>query len=95
MVFLDFSLIVFRVSPLFNTLYFLTYLCSRTNKSVLSSKRFDEFVSAFHVDEDRNIIIAASGEGTIQAGTLPPPGREPYSLVLLFFGLESATFLSF
>jgi len=39
----------------------------RTNKSVLSSKRFDEFVSAFHVDEDRNIIIAASGEGTIQS----------------------------
>ena len=41
-------------------------LFSRTRKSVLTSKRFDEFVSSFHVNEEKNFIVAASGEGTIQ-----------------------------
>ena len=43
---------------------FLFY--GRAKKCALSSKRFEEFVSSFHTDEDRHILIAASGEGTIQ-----------------------------
>jgi len=37
----------------------------------LTSKRFDEFVSSFHVQEERKLIIAASGEGTIQVQSVP------------------------
>merc|ERR1719341_2940870 len=42
----------------------------RTNKPVLSSKRFDEFVSCFLVEEEKQRIMAASGEGTIQSWDL-------------------------
>lgn len=40
---------------------------TRTEKSVMTSKKFEEFVSSFLVSDDGNTLVAGSGEGTIQS----------------------------
>nr|ALS04485.1 WD repeat-containing protein 55 [Acartia pacifica] len=42
----------------------------RSSRCVMTSKRFDEFVSGFYAHEQKKRLIASSGEGTIQSWDL-------------------------